>query len=414
MDMQFTRLTSGVRPFAPRATSAADLLERLATSEFLASRDQEGLTPLMRAVRDNDPDLVTFLAPRSDLLAIAKHGDYSFTALRLAAGKGHVECMRALLAHQPREQAHHAPPKTEHAEPIYTAIFKDHPDCVELLAPHTDLDALTSFAPANEPKSHTPLTFATQFGRLECLRRLLPHCDAKLLNTRNFDGLTALDLAVAKHDNDSARLLLAQPGIDRDGHGRSGRAQDDDGAFFASSFLLAIEKDNVEMLGEMAPRWDLNARFVPTGANLSNQARVRPLMQAVLSQSPRCVEFLAARADLSALMLPYEAPQNLEHHWCTPFEMALDRARDPENKSNCGWAIVDIVAARMAAVGRFTDMAHIPETIQASASGVCVEMPRTLAALEARALQGIVDAGKEHPGSPPQNSTVLEPKSRRL
>ena len=105
-------------------------------------------------------------------------------ALRLAADKGHLECVKLLIPH--------SDPKADDSAALRWAAEEGHLECVKLLIPHSDPKADDSAA----------LRWSANNGHLECVKLLIPHSDPKA------DDSGALRLAAEEGNLECVRELM--------------------------------------------------------------------------------------------------------------------------------------------------------------------------------------------------------------
>jgi len=148
-----------------------DCLVAVAPHVDLRERDTNGQTLLMLAAQRGASDTVAFLAPLSDVNAlVAKEDGEARSALILAAGEGHAECLKILLATEGID-----PHKAEFPEfasrdapctAVDAAILLQKPECLRLLMP---------FGLPKLPEGFvSPLMRAATKQSVECAEILLP------------------------------------------------------------------------------------------------------------------------------------------------------------------------------------------------------------------------------------------------
>jgi ankyrin repeat protein len=150
-----------------------------------------GMTPLMMAADSGLPDLARFLAPFSNVNEQDINGD---TALAWAAGRGHAECARVLLA----AGADPAAANEEGATPLMQAARNGKLDTLEVLLPVSDVHKETQFGA-------DALTMAAKRGHLDCVCALV-ESGAKTIKKEG--ELTPLMGAVGEGHAETARFLL--------------------------------------------------------------------------------------------------------------------------------------------------------------------------------------------------------------
>jgi len=157
-------------------------------------RDPERRDPaLVQAVREDAPRIIALLlaTPNIDLEAQAANGD---TALMLAAYKGKIDLVRALIAKG-------AYPNRPGWTALHYAASAGHADIVALLLEHH------AYIDADSPNRTTPLMMAARDGREECVKLLLAEgADSTL---RNEAGLDAWDFAKAGNHIVTANMIGA-------------------------------------------------------------------------------------------------------------------------------------------------------------------------------------------------------------
>jgi len=270
-----------------------DLVERLAPSLPLNYRDSEGFTPLMRAAKIGDARSVEFLLPWSDPLAfleapgseaekavLSKAAVSQGSAIAMAAAAGHADCVRLLFPSLPRWGGDFV--DMHRNTPLGLATVAGHVDCVRFLARKHSNALYTK----NE-QGHTPLLSAVSSGRSACVAEL---ADQSPLRAVNSWGYTATMLAAHEQDLESLKILAPLSDMS------------DAPSFPWRTPLLAILHSplvpvNAECVSVILLHTDDKALKLTAKPD----DRTALTLAVEESHSPRVVELIARRWDLSAL-----------------------------------------------------------------------------------------------------------------
>jgi ankyrin repeat protein len=158
--------------------------------ETIASRDEDGLTPLMRALYLGDSDVVEAILARGPELDVHE-----------AAALGRVDDLRRLLGRSKRRAS---APSQDGFTPLHLACFFGHPEAVALLLDRgADIEARSA---NTRLPGVTPLHSAVAGGRRDVAVLLLERgADA---NATQPGGWTPLHQAAAIGDVELARALV--------------------------------------------------------------------------------------------------------------------------------------------------------------------------------------------------------------
>ncbi|ABO55084.1 ankyrin repeat domain-containing protein [Burkholderia vietnamiensis] len=221
---------------AARRGNAAKIRELVATEEgrMLAALPLRGSreTALIAAARAGHLDCVEALLPVSDVGAYCgkKFSWAAHTAIELAAMGGHAACVQALL--EPTIKAPYCGGFiTENT--ARAAISEGHAHCLAILLAH----------PAFATSRHTRqslLSYAAAHGRLDCVKQLLPLCDA-----REIDEERGTALMEAARDNHTECALFLLPHSDVNASARCGGA---------TALYWAFERRNLNLLHQFVQR----------------------------------------------------------------------------------------------------------------------------------------------------------------
>ncbi len=190
-----------------KAVNASDIdkIQRLlAAGADVNSTDNNGSTPLIEAVSQNNTELLRLLlaVPGID---VNKTNQTGYTPLCYATFSGHSECVRLLLT-APGIDANKA--EKNGWSPLYWAIHYCNTECVRLLltAPGIDVNQ-------TDKLGETPLGQAASIDIPEIVRILLEAPGIDVNQTNRFNQ-TPLCQAASLGHTESVRLLLEVPGID--------------------------------------------------------------------------------------------------------------------------------------------------------------------------------------------------------
>ncbi|KAM5168831.1 ankycorbin isoform 2-T2 [Callospermophilus lateralis] len=164
---------------------------------------------LLQAVENGDSEKVASLLGKKGASA-TKHDSEGKTAFHLAATKGHVECLRVMVAHGVDVTAQDA---TGHSA-LHLAAKNGHHECVKKL--------LQSKCPAEgiDSSGKTALHYAAAQGCLPAVQVLSEHKSP--VNLKDLDGNIPLLLAVQSGHSEVCRFLLDH-GADVNSRDKNGR-----------------------------------------------------------------------------------------------------------------------------------------------------------------------------------------------
>lgn len=164
---------------------------------------------LLQAVENGDSEKVASLLGKKGASA-TKHDSEGKTAFHLAAAKGHVECLRVMVAHGVDVTAQDT---TGHSA-LHLAAKNGHHECVKKL--------LQSKCPAEgiDSSGKTALHYAAAQGCLPAVQVLSEHKSP--VNLKDLDGSIPLLLAVQNGHSEVCRFLLDH-GADVNSRDKNGR-----------------------------------------------------------------------------------------------------------------------------------------------------------------------------------------------
>jgi len=298
---------------------------------------------LIRAILDDDAEMVEFLAPRSDTLNILslvfqqsnsrEALTIEATPLMLAAQMSRVACVQALLRHLPREQCA-VGNYSQGPTALDKAINQGDLECVRLLAPFTDMSA-----PRHGSQS-PPLVKAASMGRLDILEMLFPHCEP---NARDPYGRTALHAAAASKQPgalDCVRFLLAQPGV------KIAPSEPDTHKHPAAQIVFdAILEDHVEVVRLLAPHFDLDRAGQTNHLLIRWKGTTTALLEAIECDATQCFGFLLPLCHDTLKIRRQNSNGYSENK--TPLELALMKSRSGGEQGAIGLAMADAIATRL-------------------------------------------------------------------
>ena len=190
-----------------KAVNASDIDKiqlLLAAGEDVNSTDNNGSTPLIEAVSQNNTELLRLLlaVPGID---VNKAGQNSNTPLIEAVSQNNTELLRLLLA-VPGIDVNKAGQYGD--TPLIEAVSQNNTELLRLLLAVPGIDVNKT-----NQTGYTPLCYATFSGHSECVRLLLtaPGIDA---NKAEKNGWSPLYWAIHYCNTECVRLLLTAPGID--------------------------------------------------------------------------------------------------------------------------------------------------------------------------------------------------------
>ncbi|KAF7482915.1 Hypothetical predicted protein [Marmota monax] len=189
---------------------------------------------LLQAVENGDSEKVASLLGKKGASA-TKHDSEGKTAFHLAATKGHVECLRVMVAHGVDVTAQDT---TGHSA-LHLAAKNGHHECVKKL--------LQSKCPAEgiDSSGKTALHYAVQSGHSEVCRFLLDH--GADVNSRDKNGRTALMLACEIGSSTIVEALIKKSAdlnlVDSLGHNALHYSKLSENAGIQSLLLSKISQD---------------------------------------------------------------------------------------------------------------------------------------------------------------------------
>jgi uncharacterized protein len=184
--------------FKAAATDNESAMVALALRGFdLNTRNENGETALMVALREDSPKVVAFLLTQRSV-KVEQRNPQGESPLMIAAIKGRLASAKRLIQRGAEVN------KTGWT-PLHYAASRAEPDSVEmarlLLEHHAYIDA-------ESPNRSTPLMLAAMYGHADVVRLLLEEgADPSL---RNEQGLTAVDFARQADRDDLANLIAAR------------------------------------------------------------------------------------------------------------------------------------------------------------------------------------------------------------
>ncbi|XP_071970734.1 ankyrin repeat domain-containing protein 35 isoform X3 [Engystomops pustulosus] len=193
------------------------------TSQFPVDKWNRHDQKFLEAVEKGDTKKVTSLLGKKQVRA-TKTGPGGQSAFHLAASRGLVDCVSAILSHKVEINA-----KTDDGcSALHLAASNCHPECVKLLLQHGAHEDSIDF------HSRTPLHCAATSG---CVSSVLLLCDAEdtLLDAADDDGRTPLMIA-AQRNHPTVCSLLLDRGAQVDVCDRDKK----------TALLLACEKGNIQ------------------------------------------------------------------------------------------------------------------------------------------------------------------------
>uniref|UniRef100_A0A452FJB4 Retinoic acid induced 14 n=1 Tax=Capra hircus TaxID=9925 RepID=A0A452FJB4_CAPHI len=164
---------------------------------------------LLQAVENGDAEKVASLLGKKGASA-TKHDSEGKTAFHLAATKGHVECLRVMVAHGVDVTAQ----DTAGHSALHLAAKNSHHECIKKL--------LQSKCPAEsiDSSGKTALHYAAAQGCLQAVQVLCEHKSP--INLKDLDGNIPLLLAVQNGHSEVCRFLLDH-GADVNSRDKNGR-----------------------------------------------------------------------------------------------------------------------------------------------------------------------------------------------
>ncbi|XP_027702051.1 ankycorbin isoform X1 [Vombatus ursinus] len=190
---------------------------------------------LLQAVENGDAEKVASLLGKKGACA-TKHDSEGKTAFHLAASRGHVECLRAMVIHGADVTAQ----DTAGHSALHLAAKNSHPECIKKL--------LQSKCPAEstDNSGKTALHYAAAHGCLQATRILCEHKSP--VNLKDLDGNIPLLLAVQNGHTEVCCYLLD--------HGADVNSRDKNGR---TTLILACETGNSNMVEALIKKGaDLN------------------------------------------------------------------------------------------------------------------------------------------------------------
>ncbi|XP_068952212.1 ankycorbin isoform X5 [Petaurus breviceps papuanus] len=190
---------------------------------------------LLQAVENGDVEKVASLLGKKGACA-TKHDSEGKTAFHLAASRGHVECLRAMVTHGADVTAQ----DTAGHSALHLAAKNSHPECIKKL--------LQSKCPAEstDNSGKTALHYAAAHGCLQATQILCEHKSP--VNLKDLDGNIPLLLAVQNGHIEVCRYLLD--------HGADVNSRDKNGR---TALILACETGNSNMVEALIKKGaDLN------------------------------------------------------------------------------------------------------------------------------------------------------------
>lgn len=184
--------------FKAAATDNESAMVALALRGFdLNTRNENGETALMVALREDSPKVVAFLLTQRSV-KVEQRNPQGESPLMIAAIKGRLASAKRLIQRGAEVN------KTGWT-PLHYAASRAEPDSVDmarlLLEHHAYIDA-------ESPNRSTPLMLAAMYGHADVVRLLLEEgADPSL---RNEQGLTAVDFARQADRDDLANLIAAR------------------------------------------------------------------------------------------------------------------------------------------------------------------------------------------------------------
>ncbi|XP_043832044.1 ankycorbin isoform X3 [Dromiciops gliroides] len=190
---------------------------------------------LLQAVENGDVEKVASLLGKKGASA-TKHDSEGKTAFHLAASRGHVECLRAMVTHGADVTAQ----DTAGHSALHLAAKNSHPECIKKL--------LQSKCPAEntDNSGKTALHYAAAHGCLQAAQILCEHKSP--VNLKDLDGNIPLLLAVQNGHTEVCRYLLD--------HGADVNSRDKNGR---TALILACETGNSNIVEALIKKGaDLN------------------------------------------------------------------------------------------------------------------------------------------------------------
>ncbi|XP_044520344.1 ankycorbin [Gracilinanus agilis] len=179
---------------------------------------------LLQAVENGDVEKVASLLGKKGACA-TKHDSEGKTAFHLAASRGHVECLRAMVTHGADVTAQ----DTAGHSALHLAAKNSHPECIKKL--------LQSKCPteSTDNSGKTALHYAAAHGCLQAVQILCEHKSP--VNLKDLDGNIPLLLAIQNGHTEVCRYLLDH-GADVNSRDKSGR----------TALMLSCETGNSNMV----------------------------------------------------------------------------------------------------------------------------------------------------------------------
>ncbi|KAM9101493.1 ankycorbin isoform X3 [Sarcophilus harrisii] len=190
---------------------------------------------LLQAVENGDVEKVVSLLGKKGACA-TKHDSEGKTAFHLAASRGQVECLRAMVTHGADVTAQ----DTAGHSALHLAAKNSHPECIKKL--------LQFKCPAEntDNSGKTALHYAAAHGCLQAAQILCEHKSP--INLKDLDGNIPLLLAVQNGHTEVCRYLLD--------HGADVNSRDKNGR---TALILACETGNSNMVEALIKKGaDLN------------------------------------------------------------------------------------------------------------------------------------------------------------
>lgn len=185
-----------------RDTTVKILLDHRADIE--GTEEQTQRTALIAAARNGHASVVQTLLEHIPQASLEAATDIGRTPLNLAAGSGHVDCVKLLLSYRAEVEVQ----MHDGYRPLHLAALNDHVRVVELiLESRADIDATTEKKGSSGNKPwRTSLMCAAKGGHLEVVQLLLKRRANHSLKAD--DGMTATSLALDGSSGSLCKLLL--------------------------------------------------------------------------------------------------------------------------------------------------------------------------------------------------------------
>jgi len=362
---------SSTVPNSPAVADPFDhegMLNRFLNPAFIrdARLGHDRQTVLMQAAQNGDAELLRFVLPHSDVLAIDGKG---VAAIHFAAAKGRTECVRLLMEKNAEEQCDMVASVeySKHMDPVDHAITNGHWDCVKILAPHAYL-ADRLFSSISAQKLY-PLQEAARSERADMLAFLAPFCSPERARGRGDNGQLSEHLRKVARENfddchhpsrlleilanrktpearECARAILSDPNV----RIRRDKRQNNGGAFFK-----AIGAENPAMATLLAPHFGVNEKQgLPDSGEGNPLWDCTPIAWALRKNATSCLDALLPLCDASLSETTYYTSvyHTNSGYVSAPHEaLALALSMDKAPTASAGekerqWGLADRILAR--------------------------------------------------------------------